>query len=50
MLGNWQREHTMEDILVSLKRVMSTPQNRRLYQPHEGIVLSIPPVDADNAV
>jgi hypothetical protein len=34
----------MEDILVSLKREMSTPQNRRLYQPHEGIFLSIPPV------
>nr|XP_051220796.1 ubiquitin-conjugating enzyme E2 variant 1D-like [Lolium perenne] len=28
MLGNWER-------VVSLKREMSTPQNRRLYQPHE---------------
>ncbi|RLN16988.1 ubiquitin-conjugating enzyme E2 variant 1D-like [Panicum miliaceum] len=36
MLGNWQREHTMEDILTSLKREMSTPQNRRLHQPQEG--------------
>ncbi|KAK1644629.1 hypothetical protein QYE76_062434 [Lolium multiflorum] len=36
MLGNWQREHTMEDILISLKKEMSTPQNRRLHQPHEG--------------
>nr|ACG23966.1 ubiquitin-conjugating enzyme E2 variant 1 [Zea mays] len=36
MLGKWEREHTMEDILTSLKREMSTPQNRRLYQPHEG--------------
>ncbi|KAL6637713.1 hypothetical protein ACP70R_025285 [Stipagrostis hirtigluma subsp. patula] len=35
MLGNWQREYTMEDILTSLKREMSTPQNRRLHQPHE---------------
>jgi hypothetical protein len=37
MLGNWQREHTMEDILTGLKREMSTPQNRRLHQPQEGI-------------
>ncbi|TVU45411.1 hypothetical protein EJB05_04898, partial [Eragrostis curvula] len=36
MLGNWQREHTMEDILTSLKKEMSAPQNRRLHQPHEG--------------
>uniref|UniRef100_R7WCA7 Ubiquitin-conjugating enzyme E2 variant 1A n=1 Tax=Aegilops tauschii TaxID=37682 RepID=R7WCA7_AEGTA len=36
MLGNWKREHTMEDILISLKKEMSTPQNRRLHQPHEG--------------
>ncbi|KAL5217416.1 hypothetical protein ABZP36_018100 [Zizania latifolia] len=36
MLGNWQREHTMQDILISLKKEMSAPQNRRLYQPHDG--------------
>lgn len=41
MLGNWQREHTMEDILTSLKREMLSPQNRRLYQPQEGIFLFI---------
>lgn len=41
MLGNWRREHTMEDILISLKKEMSAPQNRRLHQPHEGIVLLI---------
>uniref|UniRef100_A0A0D9VY49 UBC core domain-containing protein n=1 Tax=Leersia perrieri TaxID=77586 RepID=A0A0D9VY49_9ORYZ len=36
MLGNWQREHTMQDILISLKKEMSAPQNRRLHQPHDG--------------
>ncbi|BAF12977.1 ubiquitin-conjugating enzyme E2 variant 1D [Oryza sativa Japonica Group] len=36
MLGNWQREHTMQDILIGLKKEMSAPQNRRLHQPHDG--------------
>ncbi|XP_008777784.2 zinc finger protein VAR3, chloroplastic [Phoenix dactylifera] len=36
MLANWQREHTMEDILVNLKKEMSSSQNRKLYQPPEG--------------
>ncbi|KAG1334857.1 ubiquitin-conjugating enzyme E2 variant 1D [Cocos nucifera] len=36
MLANWQREHTMEDILVNLKKEMSSAQNRKLYQPPEG--------------
>ncbi|XP_038874959.1 uncharacterized protein LOC120067474 [Benincasa hispida] len=36
MLANWQREHTMEDILMQLKKEMTSPQNRRLTQPSEG--------------
>ncbi|XP_022990018.1 ubiquitin-conjugating enzyme E2 variant 1A-like isoform X1 [Cucurbita maxima] len=36
MLSNWQREHTMEDILMQLKKEMTSPQNRRLSQPSEG--------------
>ncbi|URE47722.1 Ubiquitin-conjugating enzyme E2 variant, partial [Musa troglodytarum] len=36
MLANWQREYTMEDILMSLKKEMSSPQNRKLHQPPEG--------------
>jgi hypothetical protein len=41
MLGNWQREYTMEDILTGLKKEMSTQKNRRLHQPHEGIFIFI---------
>lgn len=37
MLSNWQREHTMEDILTQLKKEMMTPQNRKLAQPPEGL-------------
>ncbi|XP_074581333.1 ubiquitin-conjugating enzyme E2 variant 1D-like [Curcuma longa] len=33
MLTNWQRKFTMEDILVSLKKEMSAPYNRKLHQP-----------------
>lgn len=36
MLANWQREHTMEDILTQLKKDMMSPQNRKLAQPPEG--------------
>ncbi|MED6204454.1 hypothetical protein PIB30_009467 [Stylosanthes scabra] len=36
MLANWQRECTMEDILLQLKKEMSSPQNRKLAQPPEG--------------
>ncbi|THU52546.1 hypothetical protein C4D60_Mb10t05100 [Musa balbisiana] len=36
MLANWQREYTMEDILMTLKKEMSAPQNRKLHQPPEG--------------
>ncbi|MBA0815293.1 hypothetical protein Gohar_021054, partial [Gossypium harknessii] len=35
MLGNWRREHTMEDILTQLKKEMMSPQNRKLTQPPE---------------
>ncbi|CAN6478166.1 unnamed protein product [Victoria cruziana] len=36
LLGNWQRECTMEDILIQLKKEMALPQNRKLVQPVEG--------------
>ncbi|XP_008781270.1 ubiquitin-conjugating enzyme E2 variant 1D-like [Phoenix dactylifera] len=36
MLAHWQREYAMEDILVNLKKEMSAPRNRKLYQPPEG--------------
>ncbi|GMY18232.1 ubiquitin-conjugating enzyme E2 variant 1B-like [Fagus crenata] len=35
MLANWQREHTMEDVLTQLKKEMMSPQNRKLAQPPE---------------
>ena len=41
MLANWQREHTMEDILTQLKKEMMSPQNRKLAQPPEGVFISI---------
>uniref|UniRef100_A0A6V7QU90 UBC core domain-containing protein n=1 Tax=Ananas comosus var. bracteatus TaxID=296719 RepID=A0A6V7QU90_ANACO len=36
LLANWQREHTMEDILTQLKKEMAAPHNRKLVQPPEG--------------
>ncbi|KAL2542530.1 Ubiquitin-conjugating enzyme E2 variant 1A [Abeliophyllum distichum] len=33
MLAHWQREYTMEDILMHLKKEMISPQNRKLAQP-----------------
>ncbi|XP_051144827.1 ubiquitin-conjugating enzyme E2 variant 1A-like [Andrographis paniculata] len=36
MLADWQREYTMEDILMQLKKEMMSPQNRKLAQPPEG--------------
>lgn len=36
LLANWQREYTMEDILVQLKKEMASPHNRKLVQPPEG--------------
>ncbi|XP_058733131.1 ubiquitin-conjugating enzyme E2 variant 1A-like [Vicia villosa] len=39
MLAKWKRESTMEDILLQLKKEMTTPQNRKLAQPPEGVPL-----------
>ncbi|KAF1874514.1 hypothetical protein Lal_00029941 [Lupinus albus] len=39
MLANWQRECTMEDILMQLKKEMTSPQNRKLAQPPEGVAM-----------
>lgn len=39
MLANWQREYTMEDILMQLKKEMLSPQNRKLAQPPEGVLI-----------
>ena len=39
MLANWQRECTMEDILMQLKKEMTSPQNRKLAQPPEGVLI-----------
>ncbi|KAL5976472.1 hypothetical protein ACLOJK_020805 [Asimina triloba] len=36
LLANWQREYTMEDILMQLKKEMVAPYNRKLVQPPEG--------------
>ena len=35
-LANWNRNGTIESILVSLKQLMTAPNNRRLAQPPEG--------------
>ena len=39
MLANWQRQYTMEDILLQLKKEMLSPQNRKLAQPPEGVLI-----------
>ncbi|XXG81821.1 hypothetical protein AAC387_Pa09g2382 [Persea americana] len=36
MLADWRREYTMEDVLVQLKKEMSSTQNRKLVQPPDG--------------
>ncbi|ONM54066.1 Ubiquitin-conjugating enzyme E2 variant 1C [Zea mays] len=36
VLGNWQRDYSMEYILTHLKKEMTSPQNRKLVQPPEG--------------
>lgn len=36
LLANLRRNHTMEDILVELKKQMASPANRKLPQPPEG--------------
>uniref|UniRef100_A0A3Q7FVV8 UBC core domain-containing protein n=1 Tax=Solanum lycopersicum TaxID=4081 RepID=A0A3Q7FVV8_SOLLC len=35
MLADWKRENTMEDILMQLKKEMTSPQNRKLAQPSD---------------
>ncbi|RZS28711.1 hypothetical protein BHM03_00062353 [Ensete ventricosum] len=36
VLGNWQRDYTMEYILTQLKKEMTASHNRKLVQPPEG--------------
>ncbi|RRT44530.1 hypothetical protein B296_00043668, partial [Ensete ventricosum] len=36
VLGNWQRDYTMEYILTHLKKEMAASYNRKLVQPPEG--------------
>ena len=36
ILQNWKRSHTMEDILLELRKEMITPNNKKLPQPAEG--------------
>ncbi|KAG8070570.1 hypothetical protein GUJ93_ZPchr0006g45084 [Zizania palustris] len=36
LLSNWQRDYTMESILIQLKKEMGGPHNRKLVQPPEG--------------
>eukprot|EP00605_Chrysophyceae_sp_TOSAG23-4_P002273 GSChrysophyteH1.ASY1.ANO1.2518.1 assembled CDS len=35
-LANWNRNMTLESVLIQLKNSMTNPQNRRLPQPEEG--------------
>jgi ubiquitin-protein ligase len=35
-LSNWNRNCTIESVLVGIKNMMAAPQNRRLPQPAEG--------------
>ncbi len=35
-LSNWNRDMTLESVLVALKNSMNVPNNRRLPQPQEG--------------
>ncbi|XP_070663760.1 ubiquitin-conjugating enzyme E2 variant 1D-like isoform X3 [Malus domestica] len=37
ILANWQREFTMENILIQLKKEMAASYNRKLAQPPEGL-------------
>jgi len=36
VLSSWQRGNTLETVLVSLRREMASPSNRKLHQPPEG--------------
>jgi len=38
ILRNWQRRNTIEEVLLSLHRAMSSEANRNLTQPEEGSV------------
>jgi len=35
-LANWQRSHTMETILIELRRYMAAPSHKKIPQPPEG--------------
>ncbi len=35
-IANWNRNCTIESVLVGLKNAMMAPQNRKLPQPQEG--------------
>ncbi|KAG4300949.1 hypothetical protein PCANB_002590 [Pneumocystis canis] len=35
-LSNWHRDHTLETVLMELRREMALPNNKRLPQPPEG--------------
>ena len=48
MLATWQREHTMEDILTQLKKEMMSPQNRKLAQPPEGLLILFLVIDRNS--
>lgn len=37
-LSNWKRDHTLETILMALRREMALPDNKKLPQPPEGTV------------
>ena len=41
ILADWQREYTMEYILLQLKKEMMSPQNRKLAQPPEGVSVQL---------
>lgn len=36
VLGNWNRDYTIETCLTELRREMSSPSNRKVAQPPEG--------------
>lgn len=38
LLANWQRDFTLEKLLIDLKREMAAPYNRKLHQPPEGSI------------
>lgn len=44
VLGNWQRQYTMEIILTELRREMAAPHNRKQPQPPEGATFPARPM------